>query len=184
MKLAIDPGHGTGNRKPGEYDPGAVYAGIREADVVLFWALTVKHVLAQAGIAVWMTRDDPDDPAPVGSRDERAELARCTHFLSLHCNGGGWGRASGVETFYRDERDRRWARMVHGAAIIATGLPSRRVRHESQTQVKRLAIMDFDGPCALLETGYLDHSTDRAVITRREVRIAFAEAMLERVRVL
>ena len=89
IKLCIDPGHGYSNRVPGRYDPGATSAGVTEADIVLQWALTLKWVCGKRGVQVFLTRDDDRDPTPVGSRDNKAEAAGCTHFISLHCNSGG-----------------------------------------------------------------------------------------------
>lgn len=176
LRLCLDPGHGCSNRRAGAYDPGAVAGGIAEADVVLQWALTLKWVAAQEfRVSLWLTRDDDRDPDPVGTRDDRAEAARCTHFLSLHCNAGG---GSGVETYYRDASDREFARLVHRAALRATGLPDRRLRTEDQSQHARLAVLDFDGPACLVEIGFLDNGTDRARLLDRSVRIAFARELL------
>lgn len=72
MKLAIDPGHGMSNRKPGVYDPGACAGGYAEAEIALAWALTGKHIAKEFGIEVWLSRDDNTDPDPVGTRDNRA----------------------------------------------------------------------------------------------------------------
>ncbi len=176
MKLAIDPGHGNANKAAGQYDPGACAGGVAEADVTLAWALTGKWVLGRAGVLVWLTRDDDKDPDPVSTRDDRAESARCTHFLSLHANAGPV-RVTGVETFYRDEADLRFARRVHVAMLAATGLPDRGIRNERETQVGRLAVMGFDGPCALVEIGYLTNKRDRQVMLSRDVRLAFWQAL-------
>lgn len=175
-KLAIDPGHGNKNSGPG-YDTGARAGGLSEADVVLAWGLTLQWVLRQAGIPVWMTRDDDSDAAPVATRDNRATAAGCSHFLSLHTNAP---RGSGIETFYKDDADRGFANVVHAAALEALGLPDRGIRHESQTHVGRLAIMAFPGPCALLELGYITSPRDRKVLASRDHRLAFARALAGR----
>lgn len=172
MRLAVDPGHGMGNKRPGEFDPGVVAEGIREADVALAWALTLMVTLRLARIPVFLTRSDNTDPAPQSKRAYEAELAQCSHFLSLHCSAGA---GNGVETFYRDERDRRWAEMVNGAAMCATGRPSRNIRHGRET-----AAMNFAGPCAMVKICYLDNLHDREVILQRDVRVAFAQAILAR----
>lgn len=170
IKLCIDPGHGNGNRSLGKYDPGAVAAGLTEADIVLQWALTGKWMCQQAGIDVFLTRDDDKDLTPVGVRDDKAEIVGCTHFLSLHCNAGG---GTGVETFYRDQADRAWAEKVQSCILQASGGKNRGIKHESQTQHNRLAVMDFDGPCALVELGFIDSANDRKWLTDRESRIKF-----------
>lgn len=181
MKLCIDAGHGMSNKTDGVYDCGARAGGIEEADVALTWALTLRWIAQQRGVPVWLTRDDDRDPDPVGTRDDRAEAAGCTHFLSIHCNAG-IDCASGTETFFRDGEDHRFAAVVHAAARDALGLPDRGIRHESLTHVGRLAVMGFDGPCALLELGYLDHKRDRARLLSRDCRIAFARSLLARLK--
>jgi N-acetylmuramoyl-L-alanine amidase len=177
-RLALDPGHGNKNLGMGAgYDPGASSGGIHEADLNLAWALTLNWVLTQGGIDVWLTRDDDADPDPVATRDDRAEAAGCTHFLSIHCNAGP-PQATGIETFYRDARDREWAALVHSCALQGLGLKSRGLRGEGESQHKRLAVFDFDGPCALVELGYLTNAADRARLQSRDRRIAFAQALL------
>lgn len=175
MKLCIDPGHGMGNRNPGTYDPGAVSSGVAEADIALAWALTIKHVFREAGIEVFLTRDDASDITPVGKRDDRAKAAGCTHFLSLHCNAGTVA-ATGTETFYRD--DMAWARSVNDLAVGVMLLKNRGVKHESQTQHDRLAVMDFPGKACLLEIGFITHPTDRARMLMRDNRVKFAKGLL------
>ena len=41
-KLCIDPGHGLGNVRGNVYDPGAISAGVSEADIVLQYALAIR----------------------------------------------------------------------------------------------------------------------------------------------
>lgn len=177
MKLCIDPGHGMGNRNPGGYDPGAVSSGVAEADIVLAWALTIKHVFAQAGIEIFLTRDDASDITPVGKRDDRAKAAGCTHFLSLHCNAASSMYASGTETFHRN--DVTWAYAIQNAALATLGLKDRGVKLESQSQHARLAVMDFPGKVCLLEIGFITHSTDRAKMLMRDNRVKFATELLK-----
>ncbi len=176
-RLCIDPGHGMGNVSSRVYDPGAHNGGVDEADVVLLVALALKWVLAQAGLKVWLTRDDDRDADPVSTRARRAAEAGCTHLLSLHCNAGG---GSGVETYYRDANDRAFAAIVHAAALEATGLPDRGIKPEWQSQHPRLAVLAFRGPACLVELGFLDNDRDRKVLLSREVRLAFARGLARR----
>jgi N-acetylmuramoyl-L-alanine amidase len=177
FRLAIDAGHGSNNSGNGEFDSGAVAGGMRECDIALAWALTLKHHCVLAQIPVWLTRDDNEDEARLAVRDERAELAGCTHLLSIHCNSGS-ASATGVETFYRDARDKEWAALVQTAGVSATGLKNRGVKHESDSARGRLAIFDFEGPAALLETGFISNLKDRSIIAVRETRVKFAEKLV------
>lgn len=178
MRIAIDAGHGMGNRKQGVYDPGAVSAGVAEADITLLWALAGKHILTQRGISVWLTRDDATDYTPVGTRDDRAEAAGCTHFLSLHCNAAG-PTARGTETFYRDAADRAWAAVAQKAALRALGLRDRGLKLESASQHSRLAVFDFDGPACLVELGFITNPADRIAMLVRDNRILFWQAIAD-----
>lgn len=179
MKLAIDPGHGMSNRKPGVYDPGACAGGYAEAEIALQWALAGKHIANEFGIPVWLSRDDDSDPDPVGARDNRALAAGCTHFLSLHMNAGG---GKGTEVFYRDGEDLAFGKVVLDAAVSAMGSFSRGMKTEGSSQHSRLAVLDFPGPAALLEIGFIDNANDRRRALDRDARIAFWRGLFERLR--
>lgn len=160
------------NRSHGVYDSGAVGGGVEEADITLLWGLAGKHILTQNGIAVYMTRDDATDHTPVSSRDNRAEQAGATRFISIHCNSAT-PSATGTETFYRDAKDKEWARIVQDAALHAMGLRDRGLKTEAQSQHTRLGVFNFDGPCCLLELGFISSAKDRAAMLKRENRVAF-----------
>jgi N-acetylmuramoyl-L-alanine amidase len=181
MNLAIDPGHGMSNKRDNVFDPGAVSAGVRECDIALEWALTGKYVLPQYGINHFLTRDDNLDEVPVGRRDDMAVAAHCTHFLSIHCNAAD-GKATGVEVYYRDISDRAFAQLVLDSLVEATGLKSRGLKRESDSQHSRLAVLDFGPPACLAEIGFLDNPHDRSVIRDREVRLKFWAGLCRRLR--
>lgn len=181
MKLCIDAGHGYANRRPGLYDPGATVGNFTEADIVLQVALSGRWIAKEYGIATFLTRDDDSDPTPVGSRDDKAEAADCTHFLALHCNAAT-GAATGTETYYRDGRDKAWASTVQNHALAAWDLRDRGLKSESDSQHNRLAVFDFDGPCALLEIGFIDNETDRLRMLSRDRRIEFWHGLFKSLR--
>lgn len=176
MRLALDAGHGNQNRNRG-YDPGAVSNGIEEADVALSWSLTGRWVLTREfGIDVYLTRDDDSDPTPVGTRDDKAEAADCSHFLSIHANAAN-GDASGCETYYRDGVDKAFAQVVQNCLLSAMGLKDRGLKPEAQSQHGKLAVFGFDGAAALMEVGFIDNFLDRARMLERDRRIAFWRAL-------
>jgi N-acetylmuramoyl-L-alanine amidase len=181
MKLAIDPGHGMSNKRDDVFDPGAVAAGVRECDIALEWALTGKYILPQYGINHFLTRDDNLDEVPVGRRDDMAAAAHCTHFLSIHCNAAD-GKATGVEVYYRGSSDRAFAQLVLDSLVEATGLKSRGLKRESESQHSRLAVLDFGPPACLAEIGFLDNPHDRSVIRDRNVRLKFWAEFCRRMR--
>ena len=169
------------NKRDDVFDSGAVSAGVRECDIALEWALTGKYILPQYGINHFLTRDDNLDEVPVGRRDDMAAAAHCTHFLSIHCNAAD-GKATGVEVYYRDISDRAFAQLVLDSLVEATGLKSRGLKRESESQHSRLAVLDFGPPACLAEIGFLDNPHDRSVIRDREVRLKFWAGLCRRLR--
>ena len=179
MRVAIDPGHGMSNAKTGKYDPGAVAAGLEEADIALTWALTGKWVFSLHGIETFLTRDDDRDVTPVGLRDNEAAKAGCTHFISLHCNASENPRVRGIETFYRDDADKALATTALAAlARVIPDCPNRGVKHESLTARKELAVLKFKPPATLIELGFITNAEDRVHLLSRDVRIRFWQNLL------
>jgi len=174
-KVCIDPGHGFANLRPGVYDPGAVSGTYNEADIVLQWALTLKWTMNKKGIAVFMTRDDDSDSAPVSTRDDRAELNGCSHFVSLHCNQAD-SKVFGQETFYRDANDMKLAKIAQKAILETMKGNDRGVKSEKDSQHKRLAIFDFDGPACLVELEFIG-GPHKMLLRSRDHRIEFAERL-------
>jgi N-acetylmuramoyl-L-alanine amidase len=181
MKICIDAGHGMSNKAPGIFDPGAVSAGIQEADIALEWALAGKFILPQFGINQFLTRDDSTDNTPVSKRDDMARSNKCTHLLSIHCNAFN-GVATGVEVFYRDATDIVFATHVLEALVSATGLPNRGLKKDSESQHSRLAVLDFAPPACLMEIGFIDNPRDRAIIRDRQARIKFWNELAKRIK--
>jgi N-acetylmuramoyl-L-alanine amidase len=178
VKLAINAGHGMSNVRPGVLDTGAVSGGMRECDVTLAWALTMKQGCIDAGIPYYLTRGDNVSGVFLGRIDDVSEDAGCTHLLSIHMNDGP-PSATGCEAYYRDDADKSWAVAVCGAAVSATGLVNRGAKSEGESQHSRLAVFDFDGPCALIEGGFITNLTDRSLIATRDVRLLFARRVCE-----
>lgn len=181
IKLALDAGHGMGNRKAGQFDPGAVSQGVRESDVALDWAVAGRFLLPDSGIQVFLTRTDATTNTSVGQRDDLAEKAGCNRFISIHCNAAT-GTATGVEAFYRDDADKQFAEVVLQCLVEATGLRSRGLKRESESQHTRLAVLDFRPPACLIEIGFIDNPKDRAVITSRSTRVKFFELLAQRIK--
>jgi len=168
MTIILDAGHGMGNRKPGVFDPGAVSAGIREADITMAWCNEIRGLLMARGNKVVRTRVDNSDPAPIGQRAGIARQYGGTVMLSLHCNAAT-GSANGTETFYRGDTNKAMAERINAAVVAALGTRDRGVKTESASQHARLAIMAFQ-PCFLLEIGFIDNAGDRAKMLDPDLR--------------
>ncbi|MBV7266956.1 N-acetylmuramoyl-L-alanine amidase family protein [Erythrobacter ani] len=91
--VVIDAGHGG-------RDYGAVGEDIREKDVVLSIASTVRDILIDAGgIRVAMTRDG-DDLVPLEYRPEIARELGADLFISIHADSGGsYSDVSGASVY-------------------------------------------------------------------------------------
>lgn len=80
--VVIDAGHGG-------RDPGSVGGGVREKDVVLAIARSLRSELLEAGgIRVAMTRED-DRIVPLADRPEIARRLEADLFLSIHADSAG-----------------------------------------------------------------------------------------------
>jgi N-acetylmuramoyl-L-alanine amidase len=178
--IILDAGHGMGNRTAGVFDPGAVSAGVREADIALDYVNELRSILRERGARVIRTRRDHADPAPVA---ERANIAR--HYngeimLSFHCNAHN-GTPRGTETFYRGLANKQEATTLNAAVCNALGTRNRGAKNESQSQHGSLAIMRFQ-PCFLIELGFIDNDSDRAAMLdpakRRAACLAIADILL------
>ena len=180
MRVYLDPGHGQANRRAGVFDPGAVHPirRVRECDIALEWALTVKYVLSGAGIEVDMSRRDNTTPAPVGKRAAWAKREGATHFLSFHCNASINPLANGTEVFHRS--DPEFAGKVLRAAVRAMDGRNRGLKPEGQSQHSKLAVLDFHrtGPAALLEIGFVTNTRDLDQMLLKDTRLKFAELLL------
>jgi N-acetylmuramoyl-L-alanine amidase len=180
MKICIDPGHGRGARIPFVNDPGAVSGGHTEAKIAYDWAITLKTVLAEAGIDFCMTRPTAKAGMLTGRRAKWAERQGATHFISLHCNAGP-SSATGTETFRRVHSP--WVSAVHRSAVKTIGLRDRGLKTESQSQHPRIAVLSAPNAC-LLELGFITNAEDRERLLSRDVRLAFAQALVAEIKKL
>ncbi|RVT85173.1 N-acetylmuramoyl-L-alanine amidase [Rhodobacteraceae bacterium CCMM004] len=95
LHVAIDPGHGG-------LDPGAEAGGLREADLMLGFAMELRATLQAAGMTVTLTRDS-DIFVPLIRRVSRARAAGADVFLSLHADALAEGVASGATVYTLSE---------------------------------------------------------------------------------
>ncbi len=101
-KVVLDPGHGG-------HDPGAHSKnGVLEKDVVLAIAKQIKVDLEKSGIDAVLTRDS-DRFISLEERTAIANRAGADAFVSIHANSHRSPTASGIETYYLDTTDDRYA---------------------------------------------------------------------------
>ena len=159
--VIIDPGHGMGNRRAGVFDPGVVYQGIREADIVMDWSNELRAQLRAAGRRVIRTRVNHADPAPIGKRAGIARHYNGEVMVSIHVNS--FPGAQGTETFYRGASNKPLAERINAAVVSALGTRNRGAKTEGQSQHARLAVMAFQ-PCFLIELGFIEHKPERVAM--------------------
>jgi N-acetylmuramoyl-L-alanine amidase len=171
--VVIDPGHGG-------VDPGVVGHGLAEADVVLDIAARVEGRLAATGVAAVLTRGVGNGPDDV-SRATLAQDVGADVVLSLHCDGHGSPRASGIATFFwgddrvgaRSAVGERLAQLVQSEVTARTGLVDLR-SHACTTDLVRITRM----PAIQVEVGYLTNPDDAARLGDPAFRDAVAESLL------
>jgi N-acetylmuramoyl-L-alanine amidase len=92
-RIILDPGHGG-------KDPGAMAHGMKEKDIVLTVAKSLRDILReQYGYEVIMTRTK-DVFLPLEERTALANTSKADLFVSIHVNAHPDKKVRGIETFY------------------------------------------------------------------------------------
>jgi N-acetylmuramoyl-L-alanine amidase len=104
-RIIVDAGHGG-------HDTGAIGPrGVREKDVTLAMSRRLAEKLRSLGYEVTLTRTD-DRYLKLEERTAIANLARGDLFVSLHANANPRRDRSGVETYFLDVTNDRYARRL------------------------------------------------------------------------
>ena len=168
VRILFDAGHG-GDK------PGAVYEGVVEKDINLAVVLAAGKMLRDYGHQVLFTRDH-DTSLPNIMRRDMVNKFQPDLFVSVHCNASEKHRSSGVEAFYRDDRDYPLANMVQQAIAAYTGMIDRGIFQDVGDLKKQLTVLDNSAktPSTLVEIGFLDNDENRMYITKNIATIAEA----------
>lgn len=161
LLVYIDPGHG------GRRQPGAVYGGIREADLNLQTARRLNSILISRGYKTHMSRNS-DTEVSLSERAQEANNMNADIFVSVHFNAHPTQTVQGIETYIYNQRgntsnpyanntdrinnSRTLANHIQSQLINQTGATNRGVR-EANFHVIRETHM----PAVLLELGFMDH---------------------------
>lgn len=167
IKVAIDAGHGMGNRLAGVMDPGLEWGDLAEAEVTLDWALELEAALGAVKVPTWRTWDSGlGVDCPMESRAWRARMAGCTHLVSFHLNDSEDPASTGLEVLYNGDGD--LARVVIGAVA-----PSMRgLRVMGARQRTDLRVLKFEGRAVMINLGFIGSAKDRALFLDPAVRRA------------
>ncbi|MEM6385811.1 MAG: N-acetylmuramoyl-L-alanine amidase [Pseudomonadota bacterium] len=154
--IAIDPGHGG-------RDPGAEFAGIREADLVLEFAHRLRDTLLASGkFDVVLTRSD-DSFLSLDERLTRAREAGADVLLSLHADAlADADAASGIVLY-------RLAESAHAAANLRL-----LERHSPDDQITG---MDFSQTGEDVTLTLLDLARQRTVPRTKSLSAALLSAL-------
>lgn len=170
MKAALDAGHGS--------NTGAQANGLIEDEVALDMVARIGHHLRAAGRKTVLTRPGTE-LVGINERAKKAVAENADVFLSIHCNAGP-PAAEGCEAFIAapDNRSVGLAMRILGAAIHGSGMHSRGVKPDNQSQHSSLGVLRGTYkkmPAVLLELGFLTNKADAKLLKDPFVREAVAK---------
>lgn len=172
MIVGIDPGHGAGNKRLCQFDPGAVYGVETEARIALIVAGFLRDECLRRGWRTFLTRTSNSDDAPLRDRVPRMRAAQCDCIVSLHCNAHEREFAHGTETLY-------FAAEWVAAAVQREVVEALGTRDRGAKQRDDLAILRYERPAILVELAFLTNAGDRAILLDPVKQAAAAAAIAD-----
>ena len=159
--IVIDPGHGG-------KDPGAVYAGYKEKDIVLPIALYLGGFLSNMANCVY-TRT-ADVYVPLRDRVFIANSVKADMFISIHVNASPKHNAKGEEIWIYPGSTKS-AKLANSIATYIDEIVPGRFRgvKEGNFYVLRKTKM----PAVLIEVGFLDNPITPLHSSNAQIRAAF-----------
>ncbi|WP_199256826.1 N-acetylmuramoyl-L-alanine amidase [Alteribacillus sp. YIM 98480] len=167
MKLYLDPGHGGS-------DTGASGNGLLEKAVNLDIALRIRNILLNEyqNVEVRMSRRT-DTTVSLTQRTNDANQWNADYFLSIHCNAYN-GQARGYEDYIHnslsDSSQTARLREIMHKHITSVNRLSTRGKKKANFHVLRETRM----PALLTENGFIDNSSDAAIMRESSWRQAVA----------
>lgn len=164
LRIVIDPGHGG-------KDPGAVYGGIREADINLQIGTELAAMLEESGHAVTMTRKT-DEEVSLLSRCKVSNGAHHDLFLSIHANAATNTNAKGMEIWTspgQTEADAAASAIIGALEKAFPGMPVRLdlTDGDPDHEGRFFVLIHTHAPAALVELGFVSSPEDRAFLTSK-----------------
>lgn len=187
--VMLDPGHG-GN------DAGAIgHRKVYEKKVVLDISKRARSKLADAGVAVKMTRDD-DSYLGLSARTALAKDAGADIFVSIHVNSAHDSRASGMETFVMpaagfpstagNNSSRIYPGNKHDAAnmLLAYSVQKEMLKNERAADrgIRRArfdVLRSAPCPAILVECGFVSNRLEEEKMLQAAYRENMAEAITQ-----
>ncbi len=153
-RVALDLGHGGS-------DPGAVYGGVREKDVVWNIGNRVATLLRAQGCTVALTRSDSTNPSWT-QRWQAAYAINAQVMVSIHTNAFSVTSAHGTEAWWQGSHSQSstLARILTDTVSKAAGLTNRGVKVGKSPYSSSV-------PSALIEMAFLSNTNERSMLVNR-----------------
>jgi len=172
--VVVDAGHGgrdIGTKSRAPY--------CEEKRVALSTALLAKQYLEQLGYRVLLTRSS-DAFIPLFRRVQKANLARCAIFVSIHYNSSPNHRAHGIEIYYCDQKKqkrRATASQKLAAAILQDLIKKTGARSRGVKKGNFYVIRETKMPAILVEGGFISNPQERKQLKAKNYQEKIARAV-------
>lgn len=166
--IVVDPGHGGS-------EPGAIVNNVKEKDINLDISLKLQKFLEDNGATVHMTRES-DIFVDLYARAGIANEINADLFVSIHNNTATSSTASGTETLYFPDAEKKLlAQAVQKAVVSYINLNNRGIVERPGLVVTRETKM----PSVLVEVGFMTNENDFALLMTDEFRQKAAEGICQ-----
>jgi N-acetylmuramoyl-L-alanine amidase len=143
-------------------DPGAVYEGLKEADLNKQIVRVASDILRGQGIGVLNPPDDLDLVGTINWINRNGSNSNIA--VEVHINAGG---GTGVEGWYYNKSSvsKRLSDTILAGIVASTGMANRGSKDESTNKWGRLGFVHDTAPLAcLIECGFIDSKQDRELL--------------------
>lgn len=166
LTIGIDAGHG------GPQSNGAVgLSGLKEKDMNLSMAHTLKGILEKQGAKVVLSREE-DTGMSIRERQDKFIENKCDIVISIHCNAGGSPLSTlGTSTYYRYNVYKPLAEDILGYLLGMDGVKNFGMVGNFNFSLS--AITDF--PCVLVETLFISSLWEEEKLADPQFRRAMME---------
>ena len=179
--IVIDAGHG-GHDNGAKAPDGSVF----EKNLTLSFAKLVSQKLGEEGATVILTRKT-DVFIPLEERSEIANRNGADFFISIHVNSNSLNNStSGGITFYHlnDPVAQLLAQTIQHEIGSLVSIPSIGAWSDGRIYHTGFAVLRHSRmPAVLIETGFINHSGDRAKLQTEEYRDSLAAAIVKGLKV-
>lgn len=164
--VILDAGHGGS-------DPGCIIGEYNEKDITLQITYLIQNKLEENGVKTYLTRKD-DTYISLSDRVSKAQKARGTLFVSIHCNSYQTDTSiSGFECYYYFDRDKQLSEKIM-QAVQYLGLQIRNAKYGNYYVLRENSM-----PSVLVETGYMTNPLELQQLNTPEYQQQLAGAIAQ-----